>query len=84
MGSGKNIRQGCHWLRSAETQAKVWPGLLASFDRKEACSSINSANTIRWYLDFQILSVAGNLLETEACNKNLIKSKRIKNQTTKR
>lgn len=78
MGSGKNIPQSCHWLRTAETQATVWPGLLASFNRKEACSSINSANTIRWYLDFQILSVTGNLLETQVHNKNLIKSKIIK------
>lgn len=64
MGSGKNIPESCHWLYSEETQAIVWPVLLASFNRKEACSSIHSANTIRWYFDFKILSVTGNVLET--------------------
>lgn len=77
--SGKNILQSCHWLYVAETQATVWPGLLASFNRKEACSSINSANTIRWYFDFRVLSVTRNLLETKPTKKkDFIKNKIMK------
>lgn len=72
MGSGKNIPESCHWLYTEETQATVWPVLLASFNRKEACSSINSANTIKWY--FKILSVAVNLLETKIQKKKLSKT----------
>lgn len=54
MGSGKNIPESCPWLCTEETQASVWPDLLASLNRKEACRFINSANTIRWY--FKTLS----------------------------
>lgn len=71
MGSGKNIPESCHWLYTEETQATVWPVLLASFNRKEACSSINSANTIRWYFNFKILSVTRDLLGTKIHNKKI-------------
>jgi len=82
MGSGKNIPKSCHWLYTEETQATVWPVLLDSFNRKKARSSINSANTIRWYFSFKIRAVAGNLLETKIYKKILSKTNII--NTTKK
>ena len=79
-GERKKIPESCHWLYAEETQATVWPVLLASFNRKEACSSINSAKTIRWY--FKIPSVTGNLLETKIHKKKLSKTNII--NTTKK
>lgn len=85
MGSGKHIPESCHWLYTEETQATVWPVLLASFNRKEAWSSINSANTIMWYFDFKMLSVAGSLLETKIHKKKIKQTQYNKhNQETRK